>query len=395
MGYRKFKADGIFNGYELMGGEHVLITDAFGVIVELVDKVDEDGEIEEFRGILCPGFINCHCHLELSHLRGLIPERTGLVDFILKVVNERHFEEGVIRQAIENAEQEMWLNGIAGVGDICNNSLTIAQKAGKRLRYHNFIEVSGFSPKIATDRFEKAISVLDSFHSTLNTQHSTLSPHAPYSVSPELFALINNLQDNRVLSIHNQESVAEDQLFEKGEGEFLRLFREMDIDISFFQPSGKSSLQSWLPYFNRNQSLILVHDVTTSAEDMRFIELQTTNHKLQTFICLCPNANLYITGILPDVYRFVEEGSVMVIGTDSLASNQELSFLGEIKTLQRHFPDLELATILRWATLNGARALQMDDELGSFERGKKPGVVLIEGCDGIRLSSEAKARRVL
>ena len=395
MGYRKFKAEGIFDGYQLMDADQVLITDTGGAVVELVDKLDVGGDIEEFRGILCPGFVNSHCHLELSHMKGLIPERTGLVDFLLTIVNKRHFEEGTILQAIVDAEEEMWRNGISGVGDICNNALTVSIKKNARLRYHNFIETSGFTPGIALDRFEGAKKILDIFQSGFNLQESTLVPHAPYSVSPELFELINDMPGNGLLTIHNQESTAEDLFFEKGEGELLRLYRDLNIDISFFRPGGKKSLQNWLPCFNRNQSMILVHNVTTTAEDLRFSQPATLHPQPQTSLCLCPNANLYISGRLPDVPEFVKGKCHLVIGTDSLASNHQLSILEEIKTLHRHFPDIALSTILQWATINGARALQMEGELGSFEKGKRPGVVVIEGWDGGHLSMGVNARRVM
>ncbi|MES1181568.1 MAG: amidohydrolase family protein, partial [Flavobacterium sp.] len=157
----------------------------------------------------------------------------------------------------------------------------------------------------------------------------------------------------------------------------------------------KSSLQTWLPYFDKQQSIILVHNVTTTTDDIEFIKQQTANDHQQAFLCLCPNANLYISNTLPDVDLFVNRQLDIVLGTDSLASNQQLDILTEIKMLQEHFPEIELATMLRWATINGAKALQVDDELGSFEKGKKPGVVLIEGIEGKKLTLRSKPKRVL
>jgi len=84
--YRKFLAEHIFTGYELLQ-QHVLITDDRGVIADLVKEEDAGDGVGKFTGMLSPGFINCHCHLELSHMKGLIPKHTGLVDFVFKVVN--------------------------------------------------------------------------------------------------------------------------------------------------------------------------------------------------------------------------------------------------------------------------------------------------------------------
>ncbi len=390
--YRKFSADQIFTGDETLQ-QHVLITGNNGVIVDLVKEDDAGGGIEKFNGILSPGFINCHCHLELSHMKGLIPKHTGLVDFVFKVVNERHFEEAEILSAIENAENEMLQNGVVAVGDICNNTLTIAQKVKGGLYYHNFIEASGFPPAVAGIRFQKAVDLYNSYAALLPA--NSIVPHAPYSVSLEMFTMIDEFPGNNLLTIHNQETKAENELFEKGTGDMLRMYEKMGIDISFFKPSRKSSLQTWLPYFKKNQSLILVHNVCTAEKDIEFIKPQTPNSKLQTFFCLCPNANLYITDTLPDVNKFIEHQCDIVLGTDSLASNNQLNILEEIKTLQKNFPGLKLSALLQWATINGARALQKENILGSFEKGKQPGIVLIEGLENMLTNKNTSSRRIL
>jgi cytosine/adenosine deaminase-related metal-dependent hydrolase len=392
--HRKFVADKIFDGYRFHP-QKALITDADGVILDICDAKEAGEDVEKLKGILCPGFINAHCHLELSHMKGHIPKHTGLADFVLKVVTERHpayrqagFAEQEIFDAIENAENEMLQNGIVAVGDICNNTLTISQKNKGRLQYHNFIEATGFIPAFAKERFHQSVSILDEFRSGIKhpvpvTRHpvSGISPHAPYSVSAQMFDLINNLPNNDLLTIHNQETAAENEFFEKGTGDLLRLYKQMGIDISFFKPLGKTSLQNWLQHFTKGQTIILVHNVITSAEDLEFVKLSAFNFQLSTYFCLCPNANLYISNTLPDVNMLLQHTDNIVLGTDSLASNDELCIAAEIKTLQQHFKNIDLAVLLKWATSNGAKALQMDDKLGSFEKGKQPGVLLLDEND--------------
>lgn len=375
--YRKFSADKIFNGYQFLQ-QQVLITDAAGVVVDIVDEKEGRGDIEKLNGILCPGFINAHCHLELSHMKGHIPKHTGLVDFVLKVVTERYFDEQEIFDAIENAENEMLQNGIVAVGDICNNTLSIPQKTKGRLQYHNFIEASGFIPALAEERFQRSWKIFEEYVLTLNTQRSTVCPHAPYSVSPGMFGMINDLPNNNLLTIHNQEVAAENEFFEKGTGDFLRLYKQMGIDIPFFKPSGKTSLQTWLPHFTKEQTIILVHNVCTSAADLEFVKVKSQKSKAKTFFCICPNANLYISNTLPDVNMLMQHTDNIVLGTDSLASNDALSIWEEIKTLQQDFKNIDLAILLKWATSNGAKALQMNNSLGSFEKGKQPGVLLLD-----------------
>jgi len=391
--YRKFKADQVFTGKEILTGDNVLITDADGVIIDLVNVTDAGEDIEILKGLLSPGFINCHCHLELSHMNGLIPKHTGLVDFVFKVVNERHFDEEQIIAAIEKAENEMLQNGIVAAGDICNNTFTIPQKTKGRLRYHNFIEASGFPPAVAEPRFKRTEEFYNSYSKVLPA--NSIVPHAPYSVSPGMFRMIDEFPGNDLLTIHNQELAAENELFKNGTGDLLNMYEMMGIDISFFKPTGKTSLQTWMPCFTKGQTVISVHNIFISEEDIEFTKQQTANSKLKTFFCLCPNANLYISNILPDVNNLVKHSCGIVLGTDSLASNDQLSILEEIKTLHKNFPQIELTTLLQWGTINGARALRMEKMLGSFEKGKKPGLVLIEGLENLKLDKRSSSKRIL
>ena len=113
------------------------------------------------------------------------------------------------------------------------------------------------------------------------------------------------------------------------------------------------------------------------------------------FWCLCPNANQYIEQTMPPIELLRSEKAKLVIGTDSYASNWSLSVLDELKTIHEHHPQIPLAEMLGWATINGAQALQMDKHLGSFEKGKKPGVVLITGADAFNGIKNASSQRIL
>jgi cytosine/adenosine deaminase-related metal-dependent hydrolase len=372
MGYRKFRADQLFDGYHLLGNQSVLIMTDKGDTEAIVSLAEAGDDIETYSGILSPGFINCHCHLELSHMKGMIAEKTGLVDFVSQVIRIRHLPEQQILDAIEKAEDEMLNNGIAAIGDICNNSLTIPQKLKGRISYHNFIEASGFLPQLAEQRFERAMAIFKEYQTHFAS--SSIVPHAPYSVSDELWQKIIDFPDNRLLTIHNQESVSEDEFFLSKTGDMVALYQSLGMDISFFQAPGKRSLPGYYERFRGQQSVILVHNVCTTAEDLQNLKPETLNFK--PIWCLCPNANLYISGQLPDVELLRQEDRQMVLGTDSIASNRQLSIVAEMQTLQQHFPSISTEDLFRWATLNGAKALQMDNILGSFETGKKPVVVL-------------------
>lgn len=349
----------------------VLITDETGVVVELIAEKDAGDDIETFDGILSPGFINCHCHLELSHLKGLFPEKTGLVDFVTNVITRRNVDETYIAEAIKRAEDEMLKNGIIAIGDICNNALTFSQKQSGRLLYHNFIEVTGWNPQVANARFTAAKDLEKLFKQV--SEGVSLSPHAPYSVSDELWQLLQPEFSNQVVTIHNQETLAEEELFVAGTGKFVDFYHNLNILNSTFKHGGRNSIYSSFPYLMNAESALLVHNTFINEADIDYIQ---ANHNNVNF-CLCPNANIYIEDSLPPVKMMMEKDCNIVLGTDSLASNHQLSILSEMETLAKSFPFLSQTQLLQWGTLNGAKALQIDDHLGSFEKGKKPGVLII------------------
>jgi aminodeoxyfutalosine deaminase len=401
MTYRKFKADYLYLGNRMAEPDSVLITTAEGRVRGVVPGREAGEGLEVYEGLLCPGFINCHCHLELSYLRGVIPEGTGLVDFLSMMIGRRSGpvgQEGLVQPdgvaaaiavAIAAAEQEMLDNGIVAVGDICNTTNTLAYKREGRLIYRNFIEPMGFIGSSAAERFAASRAVFEAFEGAFPGLNSIV-PHAPYSVSPALFRLIAGFGGGRLMTMHSQETPAENEFYLAGRGEFLRLYKALGLDVTWFSGTGKRSLESVLAFFHREQPLILVHNVDTSNED-----LDAAGGWTDLFFCLCPNANRFISGKMPDVEMLVSRGRRLVVGTDSLASNHGLSILAELRTLQEAYPELGTGTLLGWATSCGAAALQLDGVFGSFLPGKMPGVLLLKGLEGDRLTAGTTVRRLV
>ncbi len=384
MKYRKLKGDKIFDGYELQDDKVLIVND--GGIVEDLVQISEAGEgVEYYKDILSPAFINCHCHLELSHMKDLIPEKTGLVDFVYQIINGRHHPKEEIEEAIKNAELEMYNNGIIAVGDICNDSATLAQKQNRKIKYYNFIEVLGWLPSVAQSRFDKAREMYDLFASQTSAtrNHNSVVPHASYSVSGDLWHQIQPYFKNKVVSIHNQETVFEDDFFKVGKGDFVRMYELMKIDNTHHKPTNKSSLQSYFHYLTEAKNIILVHNTFITQNDLDYIRDAHHYNSFNTFFCLCINANQYIEDALPPVDLFINNNCDIVLGTDSLASNRSLSIADEMKTIHKFFPAVTINELLKWATINGARALNMHDQLGSFESGKKPGVIQFDAYNYI------------
>jgi len=379
MAYRKYSADKLFDGHRFRAHDEVLITDETGKIAGILPRAKAGDDIEHIAGILSPGLINCHCHVELSHLKNVIPPHTGLIDFLCSVVTKRGFAPEVVQQEIANAAREMDQNGIVAVGDICNTADAVPVKAAGRIRWHSFIEVLSFTDAKAAGNMAHYTQVLQEHQHRLSAPHrSVLTPHAPYSISPLTFTLLNEATAGQIISMHSQEHPAEDELYTTGGGGLLNLFKIFGVDQSPFPITGKSSLQSCLPYFTKGQTLFLIHNTYIPEEDILFANHYAGNNGLQLIYCLCINANLYIENKTPPIQRLMNNGCKLVLGTDSYSSNWQLSIAREIGAIQQYFPSISLETILQWATLNGAEALQWDGDLGSFDTGKQPGLTVLE-----------------
>lgn len=380
MQYRKFRANRLFDGYKFRETDDILITDDAGVVLDIVSLADAGTDIEQLHGILSPGLINCHCHLELSHLKNVIPPHTGLIDFLCDVVTKRGFDPAIIQQEIETGEEEMYNNGIVAVGDIGNTADTASIKSKSYIRWQNFVEVLGFydtNADATMEQYGKVARNLDDSLQASNIAHRTsLVPHAPYSVSAKTFQLINEATAGQIISIHNQENPAEDELYKTGGGDFLKLFNVFGIEQSPFNVTGKSSIRSYLPYFNNGQQIFLVHNTFMPEEDIVWANEYAAANGLQLIYCLCPNANLYIENKTAPAELFLKHNCQLVLGTDSYSSNWQLSIAKEMQALRQH-SSVSAEQALQMATLNGAKALQWDDALGSFEKGKQPGVVLL------------------
>lgn len=374
----KFSADCIYtvSGPSINNG--IVVTNDTGKIMDVLSpdhleyKGAQDGA-KYFSGAICPGFVNTHCHLELSFLKGHIPAKTGLNGFIQALQKTRTtFSHEQITNAIQEAELQMLQNGIVAVGDICNGSNTLLQKQKSKLYYHSFIELFGFDGSRAVSFFSTGIALLEQFENA--GLSASLTPHAPYSTSFELMELIADACRNKgsLLSIHNQESEEENKLFQNKSGKMADMLKLFGLDISTLKEYGKNSLPVYLSHLNTETAILLVHNTFSTQSDIEFAQNKNV------FWCLCPNANLYIENCLPNIPLLIQSKAQLTLGTDSLASNTQLSIWEEIKTIQQQYPEISLELLLEWGTLNGANYLGIQEQYGSLEKGKKPGLVLLE-----------------
>jgi aminodeoxyfutalosine deaminase len=373
---RFISAERIHSGHSFFPAGSVLVLDDNGVVLDVKPKAETGGgKVEFFDGIICPGLINTHCHLELSHMKGKVAEGTGLHAFILEIEKLKKPADEEVQEAIASADKEMFENGIVAVGDICNTSATFSFKKQSKIFYHNFLEVYSFDPSRSDAAFARGTYLAGQLEE-LGLKKYSVTPHAPYSVSVSLLRRIADhaSEKNSILSIHNQESPDEDLFFKFKTGQVIERLKHFGISADHFSPTGKSSLQSYLLHLPRDLKILLVHNTFTGADDLQF----AAEYNKDICWCLCPNANLYIENTLPDIRQMEAARCKITLGTDSYASNHSLSLTDEINTILKNFSSVSLETVLKWATFNGARFLEMDHKLGSFEKGRQPGITLLK-----------------
>lgn len=367
---RLITANRIFNGSSFLDSNTVLVLNGQGQLTEILTSKDVDSsKVEKLDGIITPGFINAHCHLELSHLYNQIPQKKGLVDFAKHIITQRHnFTHQQIIEAALDADKQMALAGIVAVGDISNTNFSFSVKQKSAIYYHTFIELIGLKPESSQPIFAAGNELINELKNA--KLPGSFSAHAPYSCSLELIKLIINYNTQHQLpfSIHNQESEEENKFLQGKPSAFKQLYDFLKLDISWFKPNFTNSLNAYANLL-QGKNNILVHNTFTSESDYQIMG------KL-VYWCLCPSANLYIENTLPDYTLLTKHSTQLCFGTDSLASNTNLDILKEATIFYKKTNNLELT--LKGLTSNGATALGIQEKYGTMIKGKNTGLNLIE-----------------
>ena len=375
----------------------ILVVDNAGIILKVIDPITDDidhiEEIEKLDGALCPGFVNAHCHLELSHLKGKLTKNKSLPGFIGEIVKNRNAGIEEIKNAMLAADREMFNSGIVAIGDISNNNSSIQIKSESEIHYHTFVEIFDLSEENADSVFLKGTLLSDEY--IKSGLPASIVPHSPYTVSEKLLKMIAEFisDHDEIACIHNQETKSEDEMFLSGKGILLEKLLATSGLFKSWKATNKSSLNSTIVHFPPDATLQLVHNTYSKKAD---IEKAVQSHK-NLFWCLCVNANLFIEDSLPDIPMLMQSGCRITIGTDSYASNDSLSVWEELKTISKYYPEISLEELISWSTINGASFLGIDDKYGSFSDGKSPGIVHISNMDvkSHKISAKSTIRRVV
>lgn len=391
---KRFAAQYVIDGTGQLLKRAIITTDDDGLISNIEDTGGDLKELSHtafYNGIIIPGMVNCHCHLELSAMKNTISPHKGLADFIREIREKRESTQEQSSTAISEADRQMYNEGIIACGDICNNDSSFAYKDDSGINYVNFLEVFGINPLRAQKRIDEVLALYE--QATNYKTPSFIVPHSLYSMSVSLLKLLSEYTENNdITSIHYLESQQERELLSSLEGGLMDSYSAMGIgpeDLYDRVTDHQSGIKKYLP---EKGNLIMVHNTFAGRDD-----ISSLSRRENCFWCLCPGSNLYIENHLPPLDLLRENKALIVLGTDSLASNTSLSILEELKILNHHFSSVPLQEMIQWACLNGARALNLHHELGSIEIGKKPGLVLLEDVDleKIRLKPESRCRRLI
>ena len=356
-------------------GSHEIVA-----VEQYAEGLDSIAGVEFYSGVLCAGFVNAHSHLELSYLRGAIAEGGGYASFAESIAKVRdNFSEEERLSAIVEADRAMWQEGVDAVGDIVNSETSFATKATSEIHYHNFLEVFGLRE-----------CNLESQRKLLKYPNTSLTLHSIYSVQDAPFREVCNDYAEAPLSIHFLESNAETELY-RGKGSLHEWYRKVGFECDFLHYG--SPTERIVKCVPKGRSVLLVHNCEITEQD---VEMLLDHFSTPISFVLCPRSNAYISGVKPRSVELLHKAGNNInicIGTDSLSSNWSLSMVEELKM----FRNIPLAELLQWATINGAKALGIDDKYGSIEIGKRSGVVCLSGVDleNFALTPQTRAKRIL
>lgn len=372
----------IASHYALIDGElkrNIVVevaTDGTIIDVRHEEALDSCASVEFFPGILIPGMINAHCHLELAYLRGAIAEGGGFATFAREIGRVRgNYSDEQRRRAAATADAVMWEEGVEVVADIANDELVMDIKSRSKIEYHTFFEFFGLM-----NNNREGITAMAARH-----ENSYATPHSTYSVQDKPFRELCSTAPT--ISLHLLESDDEGALYHHS-GSLWEWYERMgwECDFLHYTTPARRVAES----ITADKRLLLVHGTRATAEDVRVIEERMAGNA--TWV-LCPESNRYISRLEPPVAMLRKQGARIAVGTDSLASARSLSMIEALRQLG----DIPLNELLCYATINGARALGIDSIKGSIAPGKRPGLAVIDGIDmrEMHLTKESIAHRIL
>jgi aminodeoxyfutalosine deaminase len=319
---------------------------------------------------ILPGLVNAHTHLELSWMRNRIPPSDSMPVWASKLMALRREQGSDPPQPIAEAIRESRAAGTALVGDVTNTLAAHDLLSSSRLSGAVFHELLGFnspSPRQVVEAAQAALSRL----APNPAWRRSIVPHAPFSVSPALFEAIRNAAGDLPVSVHLGESREEIEFLEGGTGAWRELLGRIGAWNEQWRPPGCGPVE----YLDRlglvNDRLLAVHGTQLQASGLaRLAAARAT-------VVSCPRSNRWTGAGTPPVERFYESGVRVAIGTDSLASVEDLNVFSELAQMRLLAPHLPASRLLESATTAGAEALGFAHEFGTIDVGKRAELIAV------------------
>ena len=347
-------------------------------------------------GAIVPGFVNAHCHVELSHLHQKFRKGTGMAGFIDQINELRDWAgREVKQQLVQEWMDKMWNDGVSAMADISNDDSSFDVKKSHDMYTRTFLEVFGSEPEMCDGVMQEVKALKDVADDAGIDAAPT--PHSCYTMSPQLLSASAAAGlESGYLSYHSQESQEEEDLLISGSGAMYENRKRSGMSTP--PVTGESSLKYFLdrlsdvkpaPY---DEHILLVHNVCLHQSDIDAVK-QTMNN---AYFAICPLSNIFIHNALPPIDLMRKNGLAIALGTDSLSSNDDLDMMKELVCLHENFPEVPMNELFTWASHNGARFLGKDDVLGSIVAGMRPGIVHVSGIDENGcITAESRSRRII
>ncbi len=320
---------------------------------------------------IMPGMVNAHTHLEFSDLAAPIGRPgMGLVEWLGRVVRHRANAPVLGRWCVEQGLRESIRHGVTTVGEIAQPSGSHDAYLASPCDGTIFLEL--IAPRV--ERVEAALEMAEKHVNKIGNWQPGLSPHAPYTVHPELLDRVVALSAEREipLAMHLAESREEIELLRDGRGPFRELLESRGVWDPTARPPGARPLDE-LRVLSRAHRALVVHGNYLDDEEIEFLARQ----RPRMAVVYCPRTHAWFGHARYPLEKLMAAGAIVALGTDSRASSPDLSLLAEMRHVARAFPALDRATILELGTLGGARALGFDSQIGTLEPGKRANLAVV------------------
>jgi aminodeoxyfutalosine deaminase len=330
---------------------------------------------------IMPALVNAHTHLELSYMRGLVPPADSFDTWVRALLALRRqfadpFAAGIIHAA-GAAIVEARNAGTGVVGDISNTLVTPRLLSDAGMPAHVFHEVLGFNADDPAGLVRAARSRVEALDVTKEFVHVSVTAHAPYSVSPALFMAVAEQAPDTLTSIHLGESPEEIHFLNHGRGPIHAALQSLGVWNSNWTPPRCGPVEYIEKFGFLSERLLAVHGVQLSYRELA--QLAAAGATLVS----CPRSNHWVGAGDPPVERFYASGVRVAIGTDSLASVDDLNVFAEMAAIRRLSSSVPARAILESATRIGAEALGFGGEFGTIEPGKRAALLAVRVPDGV------------